>query len=274
MGLASLGFDPGPADGLFGLRTRSAIEGWQSSQGGTPTGHLDAEAAKALMAAAKAAAEVAAKKIFSRDAAMETLSKAVQATERLSDNRDRAWNFAYLAEIQMKMGDVTGARRFIADALAAANKLDDGPHRYSIFAKIAPVQVATGDIQGAFATAWTIPEDFNRVKTLTGIAEAQAEAGEAGDAARTIGEAMSIAARTSDDFYRSSALVDVGRAQVMNGDIRGALGTAQRNRITRGSQQPTGASQYRPGTIGKRRRGGRFTVHRQGYSGRIEDRGG
>ena len=138
MGLASLGFDPGPADGLFGLRTRSAIEGWQSSQGGTTTGHLDAEAAKALMAAAKAAAEVAAKKIFSRDAAMETLSKAVQATERLSDNWDRAFSFAYLAEIQMKMGDVTGARRSIADALAAANKLDDGPHREMVLLRELP----------------------------------------------------------------------------------------------------------------------------------------
>ena len=51
MGLASLGFDPGPADGLFGRRTRTAIEDWQSSQGGSATGHLDAEAAKLLLAA-------------------------------------------------------------------------------------------------------------------------------------------------------------------------------------------------------------------------------
>ena len=33
MGLASLGFDPGPADGLFGQRTRDAIGRWQVSQG-------------------------------------------------------------------------------------------------------------------------------------------------------------------------------------------------------------------------------------------------
>ncbi len=67
MGLASLGFDPGPADGLFGRRTRASIGGWQSSQGGDATGYLDAEAAKLLLAAGeeearKRAAEEAARK--------------------------------------------------------------------------------------------------------------------------------------------------------------------------------------------------------------------
>ena len=51
-GLASLGFDPGPADGLFGQRTRSAIGEWQSSRGEAQTGFLGAESAKVLLAAA------------------------------------------------------------------------------------------------------------------------------------------------------------------------------------------------------------------------------
>ena len=55
MGLAALGFDPGPADGLFGRRTRTALGDWQSSQGGSATGHLDAEAAKVLLAAGEEA---------------------------------------------------------------------------------------------------------------------------------------------------------------------------------------------------------------------------
>ena len=50
-GLASLGFDPGPADGLFGRSTRGAIELWQASRGGEATGYLDAESAKVLLAA-------------------------------------------------------------------------------------------------------------------------------------------------------------------------------------------------------------------------------
>ena len=51
MGLASLGFDPGQADGLFGQRTREALGKWQSSQGEERTGHLDAETAQILLAA-------------------------------------------------------------------------------------------------------------------------------------------------------------------------------------------------------------------------------
>ena len=55
-GLTALGFDPGPADGLFGRGTRGAIGKWQSSRGVMVTGYLDAEAAKTLLAAAGAGA--------------------------------------------------------------------------------------------------------------------------------------------------------------------------------------------------------------------------
>ncbi|MDE0204439.1 MAG: SUMF1/EgtB/PvdO family nonheme iron enzyme [Candidatus Tectomicrobia bacterium] len=49
-GLAARGFDPGPADGLFGARTRAAIGRWQAGRGAEPTGYLDAEAARSLLA--------------------------------------------------------------------------------------------------------------------------------------------------------------------------------------------------------------------------------
>ena len=55
-GLTALGFDPGPADGLFGRGTRGAIGKWQLSRGVMVTGYLDAEAAKTLLAAAGAEA--------------------------------------------------------------------------------------------------------------------------------------------------------------------------------------------------------------------------
>ena len=228
MGLAALGFDPGPADGLFGRRTRTAIGDWQSSQGGSATGHLDAEAAKALMAAAEAAAEVAAKKSFSRGAARETLSKALHAVERIQDDFVRASKFALLAEYQSKAGDDRGARRSIDEALAAKSRLDDVHWGHDLLLEyVAGAQAAIGDVQGAFASARRITDEHNRVRALAGIARAQAEAGETGEAARTIGEAMSIAARIGDDSNRSFALVDVASAQAISGDIRGALDTAQ-----------------------------------------------
>ena len=40
MGLASAGHDPGPADGVFGIRTRGALRAWQESMGLEGTGHL------------------------------------------------------------------------------------------------------------------------------------------------------------------------------------------------------------------------------------------
>ena len=39
--LSLMGFDPGPVDGVFGPRTRRAIERWQRARGFAPTGYLD-----------------------------------------------------------------------------------------------------------------------------------------------------------------------------------------------------------------------------------------
>ena len=47
--LAAEGFDPGPADGLFGPRTRAAIGGWQGARGEEQTGYLNAETARLLL---------------------------------------------------------------------------------------------------------------------------------------------------------------------------------------------------------------------------------
>ena len=51
-GLAALGFEPGPADGLFGSRTRLAVRSYQKEKGLAETGYLDAESAKSLLATA------------------------------------------------------------------------------------------------------------------------------------------------------------------------------------------------------------------------------
>ena len=49
-GLASLGYAPGPADGLFGKRTREAIRRYQEAKGLDATGYLTAAQSQALAA--------------------------------------------------------------------------------------------------------------------------------------------------------------------------------------------------------------------------------
>ena len=56
-GLAVLGFDPGPADGLFGPRTRAAIWDWQAAKELDATGYLTAIEAEALAAVGAEAGE-------------------------------------------------------------------------------------------------------------------------------------------------------------------------------------------------------------------------
>ncbi|MCY4572180.1 MAG: peptidoglycan-binding domain-containing protein, partial [Gemmatimonadetes bacterium] len=50
-GLRNAGFDPGPADGLFGPTTRAAIRAWQASRDHAETGYLDRAQADALRTA-------------------------------------------------------------------------------------------------------------------------------------------------------------------------------------------------------------------------------
>ena len=53
-GLSALGFDAGPADGLFGRKTRAAIWDWQDAKGREATGYLTREEAEALSGSAAA----------------------------------------------------------------------------------------------------------------------------------------------------------------------------------------------------------------------------
>ena len=54
-GLTALGFDAGPADGLFGPKTRTAIRDWQAAKGLEATGYLTHAQAEALGAVAREA---------------------------------------------------------------------------------------------------------------------------------------------------------------------------------------------------------------------------
>ena len=93
--LAAEGFDPGPADGVFGRRTRAAIGQWQAARGEEPTGYLDAEAAKSLLAlGTKPEPEAAAKaELEAQDPDRQTeaeLDRERQRQQREAEARARA----------------------------------------------------------------------------------------------------------------------------------------------------------------------------------------
>ena len=75
-GLASLGFAAGPADGLFGKRTRDAISSWQEAKGEEPTGYLTRTEAEALKAAGEEARRAAAERERKAHAAAEAQRRA------------------------------------------------------------------------------------------------------------------------------------------------------------------------------------------------------
>ena len=60
--LASLGYGPGPADGLFGSRTRGAIRRYQGEKGLDETGYLTADLSKTLVALGEEAAKAQARR--------------------------------------------------------------------------------------------------------------------------------------------------------------------------------------------------------------------
>ena len=60
-GLSSLGYEPGPSDGLFGARTREAIRRYQGEKGFEATGYLRAEESQALVAVGEEAARAQAR---------------------------------------------------------------------------------------------------------------------------------------------------------------------------------------------------------------------
>ena len=104
LGLAAEGFDPGPADGLFGRGTRGAIRQWQGSRGEEVTGHLDVESAKLLLAAGERA--------VTRQAAAEAERlKREQEARAQRETQERARREA-AAEAERRRRELEPGRRF------------------------------------------------------------------------------------------------------------------------------------------------------------------
>ena len=239
-GLAALGFDPGPVDGLFGRGTRAAIGKWQHSKGRPATGFLDAVAAEALAKAGIAAPPPPSKRPKSSSglpkAAAATLSMALKTAGKIDDFQSRGAAFVRISDVFMEAGEARRAKQSLELALTAAEGLEGNNAGYSfLWQTIVTTAAKVGDADWsaritarALATVQGIVERYPRVGALVKIAVAQAKVGDAEGARQSIEQAVATAARIEDEFYRGWAMREIAKAQAEAGDIPGALTTAAR----------------------------------------------
>ena len=219
-GLAALGFDPGPVDGVFGQRTRTAIGDWQASEGKAATGYLDMEAARALARKGAETPSPSEQREQSNQAAMDTLAKALQAAAKVEDDSDRASVLAEIAVVLAMAGDRDRANQSIALALDSVQRIQTESARDSALYRIPPAQAAAGDIAAALATAERITDDLFRELALTGIAMEQARAGD-------LKGAFATSERTEDDEPRAHSVAGIAQVQAETGDRQGAAQSFQ-----------------------------------------------
>ena len=241
-GLAALGFDPGPVDGLFGRGTRAAIGKWQHSKGRPATGFLDAVAAEALAKAGIAAPPPPSERRKSSSglpkAAAATLSKALKTAGKIDDPGNRGSVFARISDVFMEAGEARRAKQSLELALTAAEgALDAGdsgllPYNLTTIlttaAKVGDADWSARTMARALAIATRIEDEDDRAKAISTIAEAQAEVGDAEGARQSIERALATAARIEDEDERDWAFRYTSEAQAEAGDIPGALATAAR----------------------------------------------
>ena len=257
-GLALLGFDPGPVDGVFGQRTRAAIGEWQGSVGKPATGYLDVEAAKTLSRKGTEAPSPSEQRERSKQAAMDILAQALQTAGEIEDHSDRAEVLANIGAVLGEAGDSERATRSFELASAAARQIEEGYRQVEALANIAELQAAArdaagaaqsiraavtvaeregspgsmladiagaqasaGDIQAAFSTVQQIEDELPRDYALYSIVEAQASAGD-------VQMALQTAARIEEELHLGFALASIAEAQASAGDVQTALETARR----------------------------------------------
>ena len=218
-GLAALEFDVGPADGVFGPRTRAGLARWQTTQGVPATGYLDVAAAATLREAGEAAPPPMSRRRMVQEA-LNILSEALTVARGVSDAFDRALVLKGIAGAQAAAGDIAGAQRSIAEALAAVRGITSEGNRTISLRKIAGVQAEAGDVAGARATARGISDAKQRGWTLHDIAGVQAEAGD-------VAGARATARGISDAKQRGWTLHDIAGVQAEAGDVAGARATAR-----------------------------------------------
>ena len=226
IGLAALGFDPGPADGVFGHGTRGAISKWQTSRFAKATGYLNVDEVKILLDTAKTAPHPKPRKDLLQDA-LKIISMALTAADRIEDSSDRSFAFNQIAIAQAEAGDVRGAERTFMKSLAAAERLVVEKEWY-IFASIAGAQARAGMFREALTTAERIEDPADRGGAFVSIAESLGKTGDVPGSVKLIARAIAIAERLEDVDTRDYIYYSIALAQARVGEFRNALSTAER----------------------------------------------
>ena len=228
-GLALLGFEPGPVDGMFGQRTRAAIAEWQESQGDIPTGYLNLETAQILARKGNEAPPAGSHRETSRQEAMDILVEALQATGEIEDHLSRTHRLSQIGSVLARASDLDRAEQTIQLALTASQWIEDFSERADALAVIAETQAATGNgasaeqsFQSAIANARRIENQFMQAAMLAGIGGLQASAGDKDGATQSIQSAIANARRLADEFWQAQLFMQISKAQASNGDRSGA----------------------------------------------------
>ena len=277
-GLASLGFGPGPADGVFGQRTRTAIGKWQSSLVAPTTGYLDAEAAKALLTTGEQVARRFA-------GAAQTLAKALASANKIEDAWDRSRRLGEIAEVQTEIREVRSAESTFSKALQAARDVESRSFRSAGIAQLAArqakagntrqaaqlfsealdiargrkstienyeqdlalfyvghEQVEAGNLRDALRTVEQIEDAGHRCNLLLSIALAQVKANAVGEAGRLISQALEAAERFEDGSSAVYCLAKIAEVQAKADDLRGANRSIVRALQAAGAERDFGRS--------------------------------
>ncbi len=165
-GLGDLKYDAGPADGLFGKKTRGAIKAWQRAKGFRATGYLTAEQAEALRAVGEestreqVAGAQAGRERETRSAAKDEVAREAKENKNAENGGD-----AIAGDVEGEVRSVDKPREdlgalsadsslrakveeMLTRALDAFQRVDHGLRSYA-YASLAEVQAEAGDTQGA-----------------------------------------------------------------------------------------------------------------------------
>ena len=147
--------------------------------------------------------------------AKETIDHATEVASSAGDYRCSA--FENLARVQLKLGDITGAKEAFGRAKGAG---------LSCLEDVAEDQARAAQIADARETVSHISDPQGRCRALLAIAGAQFKAGDVAAARETIREAQEVASGISSPKDRCSALNGISWVQAKVGDVSAAKKTA------------------------------------------------